>query len=58
VGQLLEPEENQPHFSMWQKIRLVAGGVCVGLATLVPALVEVEIEFTEKTDWEICVGWV
>ena len=26
-GQLLEPEENPPHFSMWQKMKLVASGV-------------------------------
>ena len=38
---------------MWQKIKL---GVCVGLVTIVFAMVEMEIEFTDKTHWEICVG--
>lgn len=57
-GRLLEPEENPPHFSTQRKIKLVAGGVCMGLVTFVLAMVEMEIEVTEKTDWEICVGWV
>jgi len=28
-GQLLEPEGNAPHFSMWRKINLVSGGVLI-----------------------------
>ena len=52
-GQLPKQEENPPHFSMWQKIKL---GVCMGLVTIVLAMVEMEIEFTDKTHWEMC--WI
>ena len=46
---LLEPEENPSHLSLWQKIKLVAGGVCVGLVTFAITMVELEITFTERT---------
>jgi hypothetical protein len=55
-GQLLEHEEKPPRFSMWQKVKYVAGGVFVGLVSPVLAMVGVEITFTENTDWEIRVG--
>jgi len=53
--QLLGHEENPPHFSLWRKIKLVAGGVLVGLVAFVLTVIEIEIEFTDKSDWKICV---
>ena len=35
---------------------MLQGGVCVELVTFALAMVEMEIEFTEKTDWEIVDG--
>jgi len=54
-GQFLEHEENPTLFSLWQKIKLVAGGVLVGLVAFALVMAEIEIEFTDKADWKICV---
>ena len=41
-GQLLEHNENPPHFLLWQKIKLVVGGVFVGLVAFVLSVIEIE----------------
>ena len=53
-GHLLEQEETPPHFSLWRKVKLVACGVLVGLVAFVLVMAEIEIKFTDETDWKIC----
>jgi hypothetical protein len=48
-------EENRPRFSLWQKIKYVAGGIFMGLVTLVITMTEVEIIPMVNQDWDICV---
>jgi len=43
-----ESEENPPHFSLWRKMKIVIGGVLVGLVAF--ALAMIEISFTETTE--------
>jgi hypothetical protein len=46
--QLLELVENRPRFSLWKKVKYVAGGVFVGLVTLLITMTEVEIIIVEN----------
>ena len=48
-GQLLALEENPPHFTLWRKIKLFAGGVFIGLVAFALAMIEIEMKFTERT---------
>jgi hypothetical protein len=49
-------EENQPHFSLWGKIKCVAGGLVVGFVTLAITMNEVDIIPMLFEDWDLCVG--
>jgi hypothetical protein len=55
--QLLDLEENLSRFSLWGKVKYVAGGVFVGLVTLLFAITEVEITFVENQDSHFSPEW-
>jgi len=53
---LLQHEENPTHFSLCRKIKLVAGGVLVGLVAFFLVMTEMKIEYNDKTEWKIYDG--
>jgi len=36
-----EIEENPPHFSLWRKMKIVTGGVLVGLVAFAHAMIDI-----------------